>query len=233
LNRKAPSRKTIEAAPGYIILYDMLSEDGEDLRALPFLQRRTRLERWFQRVQPEGMALSPLIAFSSMEDLAHHRLASLDKRAVEGVMLKRKDSPYVAGRPTGLWYKWKRDPRVADAVLMYAQRGHGKRSSLYSDFTFGLWRGNDILPIGKAYFGFTDVELKELDKWVRHHTIQSFGPVREVEKHLVLEIAFDAVRRSTRHKSGFALRFPRINRIRWDKPAIEADRIEILHAMLE
>ena len=148
-------------------------------------------------------------------------------------MIKRKDSPYVPGRPTGLWYKWKREPRVADAVLMYAQRGHGKRSSFYSDFTFGLWRGEELLPIGKAYFGFTDAELRELDKWVRHHTIRSFGPVREVSKELVVEVAFDAVRRSSRHKSGFALRFPRISRIRWDKPAREADRIEILETRAE
>jgi DNA ligase-1 len=147
-------------------------------------------------------------------------------------MLKRRDSPYLAGRPAGLWYKWKRDPRVVDAVLMYAQRGHGKRSSYYSDYTFGLWRGEVLLPIGKAYFGFTDAELKRLDHWVRQNTVQSFGPVREVSKALVFEVAFDAVSRSPRHKSGFALRFPRISRIRWDKPAQEADRMTALEALL-
>ena len=147
-------------------------------------------------------------------------------------MLKRRESRYVAGRPTGPWYKWKSDPRLVDAVLMYAQRGSGKRSSYYSDYTFGLWRGETLLPIGKAYFGFTDAELLELDRWIRHHTVNSFGPVREVEKGLVFEVAFDSVHRSTRHKSGFALRFPRIHRIRWDKPAAEADRMEALEAMV-
>jgi DNA ligase 1 len=232
LNRKTPSRKLIETAPGHIILYDLLSADGEDLRGLPFIDRRSRLESWFEKVQPTGMELSPLVPFSSIEELARHRLESMDRQAIEGLMLKRKDSLYIAGRPSGLWYKWKREPRLVDAVLMYAQRGHGKRSSLYSDYTFGLWKGEELLPIGKAYFGFTDAELKELDKWVRHHTIQSFGPVREVSHELVVEVAFDAVRRSSRHKSGFALRFPRINRIRWDKPAGEADRLEVLNAMV-
>ena len=148
-------------------------------------------------------------------------------------MLKRRDSPYLAGRPAGLWFKWKRDPRVVDAVLMYAQRGHGKRSSYYSDYTFGLWQEGTLLPIGKAYFGFTDAELKQLDQWIRHNTIKSFGPVREVAKALVFEVAFDAVNRSARHKSGFALRFPRISRIRWDKPANEADQMAALDALLD
>jgi DNA ligase-1 len=233
LNRKTPSGRLIAAAPGHIILYDLLREDGIDVRPFSYSERRARLERWFDRVKPEGTELSPLVPFASFEDLARSRHDSLDRRGIEGLMIKRKDSPYVPGRPTGLWYKWKREPRVADAVLMYAQRGHGKRSSFYSDFTFGLWRGEELLPIGKAYFGFTDAELRELDKWVRHHTIRSFGPVREVSKELVVEVAFDAVRRSSRHKSGFALRFPRISRIRWDKPAREADRIEILETRAE
>ena len=141
-------------------------------------------------------------------------------------MLKRRDSPYVAGRRTGLWYKWKRDPLTADCVLMYAQRGSGKRSSYYSDYTFGCWtEDGELLPVGKAYFGFTDEELKWIDRWVRGHTVERFGPVREVEKSLVLEVAFDSIHRSTRHKSGLAMRFPRISRIRTDKPAAEADRI--------
>ena len=147
-------------------------------------------------------------------------------------MLKRKDSPYVAGRPKGLWYKWKRDPLLADVVLMYAQRGHGKRSSYYSDYTFGAWRDGDLVPVGKAYFGFTDAELMELDRWVRNHTINRFGPVREVEKALVLEVAFDSIHPSTRHKSGVAMRFPRIKRIRRDKPAEEADRLEALKKLV-
>ena len=148
-------------------------------------------------------------------------------------MLKRWDSPYVAGRPKGPWFKWKRDPHVIDAVLMYAQRGHGKRSSFYSDYTFGVWtEEGPLTPVGKAYFGFTDEELKWLDRWVRNHTIERFGPVREVERSLVLEVAFDSIHSSTRHKSGLAMRFPRISRIRTDKPADEADCISTLRAMI-
>ena len=152
-------------------------------------------------------------------------------------MLKRRDSPYVAGRRTGLWYKWKRDPLTADCVLMYAQRGSGKRSSYYSDFTFGCWNGEpdqgvELLPVGKAYFGFTDEELKWLDNFVRRNTVERFGPVREVAKTLVLEVAFDSIHLSKRHKSGLAMRFPRISRIRTDKPANEADRIATLLAMV-
>jgi DNA ligase 1 len=155
---------------------------------------------------------------------------------IEGVMLKRWDSPYTAGRPKGLWYKWKRDPHLIDAVMMYAQRGHGKRSSFYSDFTFGVWRSVDgedqLAPVGKAYFGFTDEELKKLDAFVRSNTVDRFGPVCAVKPSLVLEVAFEGLQRSPRHKSGVAMRFPRINRIRWDKPAAEADRLEALEAML-
>jgi DNA ligase-1 len=153
--------------------------------------------------------------------------------SIEGIMLKRRDSPYVAGRRTGLWYKWKRDPLTADCVLMYAQRGSGKRSSYYSDYTFGCWtEGGELLPVGKAYFGFTDEELKWLDRWIRAHTVQRFGPVREVERSLVLEVAFDSVHKSGRHKSGLAMRFPRISRIRTDKPAAEADTIASLNALV-
>jgi len=148
-------------------------------------------------------------------------------------MLKRGDSAYVPGRVKGLWWKWKRDPLTIDAVLMYAQRGHGKRSSYYSDYTFGLWNGEELLPVGKAYFGFTDQELGYLDRWIRNHTVARYGPVREVEKVLVLEVAFDAAQLSTRHRSGVALRFPRIARIRLDKPAAEADRLESLMALVE
>ena len=152
-------------------------------------------------------------------------------------MLKRRDSPYVAGRRAGLWYKWKRDPLTADCVMMYAQRGHGKRSSYYSDYTFGCWtappeEGGELLPVGKAYSGFTDEELKWLDRYIRTHTVKSFGPVRETDKSLVFEVAFDSVHASKRHKSGLAMRFPRISRIRADKPAHEADRIASLQAMI-
>ena len=147
-------------------------------------------------------------------------------------MLKRRDSLYVSGRPKGQWFKWKREPKLVDAVMMYAQRGHGKRSSYYSDYTFGLWHNDVLLPIGKAYSGFTDQELQALDRWVRNNTIGRFGPVKEVAKELVLEVAFDSVHESTRHKSGLALRFPRIKRIRWDKPALEADRLTLLRSLI-
>ena len=149
------------------------------------------------------------------------------------MMLKRRDSSYVGGRRVGLWYKWKRDPLTADCVLMYAARGSGKRSSYYSDYTFGCWSGEEqgsgeLLPVGKAYFGFTDEELMWLDRFVRNHTVQRFGPVREVEKTLVLEVAFDSIHLSKRHKSGLAMRFPRVSRIRTDKPAGEADTVDAL-----
>jgi DNA ligase-1 len=230
LGRKTPSKKLMQDSPGHIILYDILAYQEEDTRAQPFSNRRALLEQWVADNQPHNMSLSPLLNFVSHEKLGELRDQVIQEKniAVEGLMLKRRDSIYVAGRPTGLWYKWKRDPHLVDAILMYAQRGHGKRSSFYSDYTFGLWHEEQLLPIGKAYSGFTDEELNQLDRWIRHHTTQRFGPVREVEKLLVLEVAFDAVNFSARHKSGIALRFPRINRIRWDKPAVEADNIEFL-----
>ena len=184
-----------------------------------------------RRSIPERFDVSQLIAANSFEALEELRTSARDV-AIEGIMLKRRDSTYVAGRRTGLWYKWKRDPLTADCVLMYAQRGSGKRSSYYSDYTFGCWtEEGELLPVGKAYFGFTDEELKWLDRWVRGHTVQRFGPVREVEKGLVLEVAFDSIHTSSRHKSGLAMRFPRVSRIRTDKPAAEADRIATLRAM--
>jgi DNA ligase 1 len=152
-------------------------------------------------------------------------------------MLKRRDSSYIAGRPKGQWWKWKRAAQTLDCVLMYAQRGSGKRSSYYSDYTFGTWTDAPdgtrmLVPVGKAYSGFTDAELVEIDRWVRNHTTDRFGPVRAVEPGLVFEVAFDAAQRSTRHKSGVALRFPRIHRIRWDKPAVEADTLAAALAMI-
>ena len=192
----------------------------------------TRLEAWIARVAPDRMDLSPLIRFSSLQELMVLRDGAR-AASIEGLMLKRGDSPYLPGRVKGQWWKWKRDPLTVDAVLMYAQRGHGKRSSFYSDYTFGLWRGDELVPVGKAYFGFTDQELAFLDRWIRNHTTARFGPVREVEKSMVLEVAFDAVQLSNRHKSGVAMRFPRLARIRTDKPAAEADRLETLMALVE
>ena len=242
LNRKSVTAKLINEYPLHIRAYDLLTQDGEDLRPLPFMERRARLEALLARCASSRLDLSPLVPFDSWEALAEARRdpssagAGADAEAIEGVMLKRRQSIYVPGRPKGPWWKWKRDPFNVDAVLMYAQRGHGKRSSFYSDFTFGVWReganGDELAPVGKAYFGFTDEELGQLDKWVRNNTTNRFGPVREVSHGLVLEIAFDGLNRSTRHKSGVAMRFPRISRIRWDKPAKDADRLETLERLL-
>ena len=233
LNRKVVSARMLKDYPVAIRLYDMLFDGTEDLRPLPFDLRRAHLEAWVERMRPARMDLSELIPFGSLDDLAAIREGAR-AASIEGLMLKRGDSAYLAGRPKGLWWKWKRDPLTVDAVLMYAQRGHGKRSSFYSDYTFGLWRDDgELVPVGKAYFGFTDQELAWLDKWVRDHTTARFGPVREVAKALVLEVAFDAVQRSTRHKSGVALRFPRISRIRMDKPADQADQLDTLLRLIE
>ena len=232
LGRKNVSEKMLGQYPAFVRLYDVLFEGGEDLRELAWERRRVRLEAFAAQLDPERFDVSQLIEAESFEELEDLRLNARDA-AIEGIMLKRRDSPYVAGRRTGLWYKWKRDPLTADCVLMYAQRGSGKRSSFYSDYTFGCWTDEgELLPVGKAYFGFTDEELKWLDRWIRGHTVQRFGPVREVEKSLVLEVAFDSIHRSTRHKSGLAMRFPRISRIRIDKPAAEADRVTTLAAMV-
>lgn len=230
LNRKTVTARMQRDFPVAVRLYDLLFDGAEDLRALPFDARRARLEAWFARTRPARMDLSPLIPFATMEELAQIRDGAR-AAAIEGLMLKRGDSPYTAGRTKGPWWKWKRDPLTLDCVLMYAQRGHGKRSSFYSDYTFGVWKEGELVPVGKAYSGYTDQELAWLDKWIRDHTVARFGPVREVEKALVLEVAFDAAQRSTRHKSGYALRFPRIARIRRDKPAGEADRIEAVAAL--
>ena len=230
LNRKSPGAKMLADFPAWVRLYDILIDREEDVRALPFDARRERLEHWYATMRPALMDLSPLIQFEGPEALADLRLGAR-AASIEGLMLKRGDSPYLAGRPKGPWWKWKRAPLSIDAVLMYAQRGHGRRSSIYSDYTFGLWRADGVLvPVGKAYSGITDDELNFLDKWVRAHTTARFGPVREVEKALVLEIVFDAAQLSNRHKSGVALRFPRISRIRTDKPAAEADQLESLMA---
>ncbi len=231
LNRKTVSQKMQQSHPVHVRLYDMLVDGGEDVRAAGFDERRERLEAWVAANGPERMDLSRIVPFETWNELADLRTGDLAP-GVEGLMLKRGDSAYVPGRPKGPWFKWKRDPYLVDAVLMYAQRGHGKRSSFYSDYTFGVWRDGQLVPVGKAYFGFTDDELKQLDRWVRNNTVDRFGPVREVDKQLVLEVAFEGLQRSSRHKSGIAMRFPRISRIRWDKPAAEADVIANLEILL-
>ena len=246
LNRKSVTSKLVAEFPAHLRAYDLLADGEEDLRELPFADRRARLEAFVARLADPRLDLSPLVSFATWEALTAARNnpaaagAGIDADAVEGVMLKRRDSLYLPGRPKGPWWKWKRDPFIVDAVLMYAQRGHGKRSSFYSDYTFGVWTrgqdGDELVPVGKAYFGFTDEELLQIDRFVRRNTVDRFGPVREVvhqpNEGLVLEVAFEGLQRSTRHKSGLAMRFPRINRLRWDKPPHEADRLERLEAIL-
>jgi len=247
LNRKVVSAKLMQDYPIHLRAYDLLGDADHDLRELPFVARRARLEAFVARLNDPRIDLSPTIAFDDWEALAAARRdpasagAGADAEAVEGVMLKRRDAVYLPGRPKGPWWKWKRDPHVIDAVLMYAQRGHGKRSSYYSDYTFGVWitgaDGDQLVPVGKAYFGFTDEELLQIDRFVRRNTTEKFGPVRHVahepDHGLVLEVAFEGLARSPRHRSGVAMRFPRISRLRWDKPPREADRLETLERMLK
>lgn len=246
LNRKSVTPKLMKDYPVHLRAYDLLSDGENDLRLLTFAERREKLEAFVARLADPRIDLSPQVQFKNWDDLAAARAnpasagAGNDSDAVEGVMLKRGDAPYLPGRPKGQWWKWKRDPHIIDAVLMYAQRGHGKRSSYYSDYTFGVWTridGTDqLVPVGKAYFGFTDEELIQIDRFVRRHTTEKFGPVRHVvhepDQGLVFEVAFEGLARSARHKSGVAMRFPRISRLRWDKPPRDADRLETLERML-
>jgi DNA ligase-1 len=246
LNRKSVTAKLLAEFPAHLRAYDLLADGDEDLRGRPFAERRARLETFIARSNEPRVDLSPLVSFATWDELIAARKnpaaagAGADADAIEGVMLKRRDALYLPGRPKGPWWKWKRDPFIVDAVLMYAQRGHGKRSSFYSDYTFGVWThgddGEELVPVGKAYFGFTDEELLQIDRFVRRNTVDRFGPVREVvhgaDEGLVLEVAFEGLQRSTRHKSGLAMRFPRISRLRWDKPPREADRLERLETIL-
>ncbi len=244
LNRKSVTPKLMKDHPVHLRAYDLLHDGENDLRMLSFAERRAKLENFVAALADPRIDLSPLISFATWDDLAAARSNPVgdDAAAAEGVMLKRRDAPYLPGRPKGLWWKWKRDPHTIDAVLMYAQRGHGKRSSYYSDYTFGVWTtdnegGDDrLVPVGKAYFGFTDEELVQIDRFVRRHTTEKFGPVRHVvhtpDHGLVFEVAFEGLARSARHKSGVAMRFPRISRLRWDKPPRDADRLETLERML-
>ena len=232
LGRKIVSAKMLADYPAFVRLYDILFDGPEDLRELPWSERRPRLEAFAGGLDTGRFDISQVIDAADFTVLEGIRAGARDA-AIEGVMLKRRDSPYVTGRRVGLWYKWKRDPLTADCVMMYAQRGNGRRSSFYSDYTFGCWtEDGELLPVGKAYSGITDEELKFLDRFVRGSTLNRFGPVREVEKTLVLEIAFDSIHASKRHKSGVAMRFPRIARIRTDKPAAEADTIAGLKRLI-
>jgi DNA ligase-1 len=239
LNRKTVTRKMLEEYPAFIRGYDLLYAGKRDIRPESFLDRRAELSALIEKAAPSHFDLSPLVPFSSWEELDRLRAAPPDP-VIEGIMLKRLDSPYTSGRSKGPWFKWKREPYNVDAVLMYAQRGHGKRSSYYSDFTFGVWTQGDgkeaLVPVGKAYFGFTDAELEILDRYVRNNTTERFGPVRSVRAEpdhgFVVEVAFEGINFSTRHKSGVAMRFPRISRLRTDKLPRDADRLVTLLAMI-
>ena len=236
LNRKKPSAKLRDEHPVFMRCYDLLMVGGEDIRSLALCDRRRRLEAELPLIDHDLLDISSLLVSNDWQELATQRQARKTDPLIEGVMIKHKQGAYQFGRITGQWYKWKRDPHFADVVIMYAQRGHGKRSAKYSDFTFGAWDdgpdGRKLVPVGKAYFGFTDAELTQLDKFVRTHTINRFGPVREVEPKLVIEAAFDSLHLSSRHKSGVAMRFPRFHAIRWDKDVEEADSLATLRKLV-
>ena len=238
LNRKKPPAKLLDTHPVFLRVYDLLFYENTDYRGQPLAERRQALDRIAPDITTERLDISPVLSIRSFEDLEARRAECRHSGLIEGVMLKRKAGLYRSGRVKGEWFKWKRDPFTADVVVMYAQRGHGKRSSFYSDFSFGAWRKSEagaaeLVPVGKAYSGFTDLELRKLDKFVREHTIQKFGPVREVEKTLVIEVAFDSIGHSKRHKSGVAMRFPRFHAIRWDKSAEEADTVDQLLRLID
>jgi len=237
LNRKTASQKLQAASPVFLRFYDILAAGEEDLRHTILADRRSRLETEYQNIDHELCDLSAPLKVSDQAELSDFRENCRQGGLIEGVMIKAKDSLYRAGREKGLWFKWKRDPLYADLVIMYAQRGHGKRSSFYSDYTLGAWMGPSddlvLVPVCKAYSGFTDAELSKLDKFVREHTTNKFGPVREVEQKIVVEIAFDSLHLSGRHKSGIATRFPRFHAIRWDKLVDEADHIDQLKQLID
>lgn len=235
IGRKNLSSKILSEVPVILQVYDLLEIGGRDIRQLDFRSRREMLEQLLDSL-PETAArifrATEVVEAMHWDELASHREKSREL-GVEGFMLKRRDSPYRTGRHRGDWWKWKIDPLTVDAVLIYAQKGSGKRSNLFTDYTFGVWREGELVPFAKAYSGLTDAEIRVVDRFVRANTIETFGPVRAVRPQLVFEIAFEAIQRSTRHKSGVAVRFPRILRWRQDKTIEQADSIETIHALLD
>lgn len=229
IGKLKPGPKLIAGTPVRFMAYDLLELAGEDLRELPLIERRRHLESLLEAANPTLMLSAP-VAEDSWPSLTAIREESR-QRQTEGLMLKRLDSPYRVGRKRGDWWKWKVDPYTLDAVLIYAQAGHGRRSGLFTDYTFGVWDGDNLVPVAKAYSGLDDKEIGRLDRWIRAHTTERFGPVRSVEAHHVFELAFEAVQLSSRHKSGVAVRFPRILRWRTDKPIHEADRLDDLRRL--
>ncbi len=230
LGRKSIGPKLRREVPVVFMAYDLLEESGIDLREQPTAARRERLEARANQLC-DHFRLSPLVEPSSWEALAQLRAASRAHK-VEGLMLKKRTAPYFAGRRKGEWWKWKVAPYTIDAVMVYAQQGHGRRAGLYTDYTFAIWREGELVPFAKAYSGLSDKEIREVDRWIRQHTVESHGPVRGVDPELVFEIAFEGVSPSKRHKSGIAVRFPRILRWRRDKPASEADSLETVIALI-
>jgi DNA ligase-1 len=216
-----------------MVCYDLLEENREDLRGLTFAERRDRLERLLRAAPSAGrLRLSPVVDAGSWSEIAGARARAREAGA-EGVMLKRRASAYGVGRRRGDWWKWKVEPHSVDAVLMYAQPGSGRRAGLYTDYTFGVWDGDSLVPFAKAYSGLTDEEIRKVDAFVRRHTLEKFGPVRTVKPELVFELAFEGIQRSTRHKSGIAVRFPRMARWRTDKRPEHADTLETVRALIE
>lgn len=230
IQRRKPGPKILADTPARVLVYDLLERDGEDLRERPLAERRAMLEALLASHADPRMVLSPRVATPDWAEAARLR-DDARERGVEGLMLKRLASPYQVGRKRGDWWKWKIAPLTIDAVLLYAQSGHGRRSALYTDYTFGLWDGDALVPVAKAYSGLDDKEILQLDRWIRANTLERFGPVRSVTPLHVFELGFEAVNRSTRHKSGIAVRFPRILRWRHDKPAAEADRLDTLRTL--
>ncbi|MBS0126577.1 ATP-dependent DNA ligase [Thetidibacter halocola] len=232
IGRKSVPKKLLREAPVLMLAYDLLEQDGRDLREAPLADRRAALDALLAGLPPDApLRPSPLIAFDDWQTLTETRGEARDRHA-EGVMLKRRASPYLAGRKKGDWWKWKLDPLTVDAVMIYAQQGHGRRANLFTDFTFAVRDGNDLVPFTKAYSGLTDAEFAEITRWVRKNTLQRFGPVRQVRPEHVFEIAFEGIQASPRHKSGIALRFPRMARWRHDKSVDEANTLDDLRALL-
>jgi DNA ligase-1 len=232
IGRKNITRKQLQEAPVVFLSYDLLEYQGEDIREQPLVERRRLLEQLVEQVNQPALRLSVVITFDNWEHLTSLRLQAREKGS-EGLMLKRKNAPYQVGRKRGDWWKWKTDPFTIDAVMIYAQKGHGRRSNLYTDYTFAVRDGEQLVPFTKAYSGLTDKEINEVDNWVKRNAIEKFGPVRTVKPELVFEIAFEGIAASNRHKSGIALRFPRINRWRKDKPPQEINSLEDLKQLLK
>jgi DNA ligase-1 len=233
IGRKQVGQRLLQEAPTAFMAYDLMEYEGVDFRSHPLSERRARLEQLVARVHNDfPLRISPLVEAESWSQIESLH-AEARGRAVEGLMLKRRSSLYGVGRPRGEWWKWKTDPYTIDAVLIYAQKGHGRRASLYTDYTFGVWDHGQLVPIAKAYSGLTDAEIAEVDRFVRRNTTDRFGPVRVVRPELVFELHFEGIQVSTRHKAGLAVRFPRMGRWRQDKPAAEADTLDALRAMAE